>query len=140
MGCERQEPWVVHRFVAVVTAHHDFHVVIKTGCRDSTQMLEGADVLANGGGKILAFDEVEILPARVAQDVAKSVDPPASLSREVDVVCGVIHLGLFSRRGLEPPHGRNNRPGTQFVHPLAQQRIAPLVYRAGATLRGFVAS
>ncbi len=46
MSRERQEPWVVHGFVAVVTAHHDFHVVIKTGCRDSAQMLESVDVLA----------------------------------------------------------------------------------------------
>ena len=127
MGCERQEPWVVHWLVAVVTAHHDFHVVIKTGCRDSAQMLEGADVLADGGGEVLALDEVKILPARVAQDVAEGVDPAAPLGREVDVVGGVIHLRLLSRRGLEPPHGRDDRPGTQFVHPLAQQRVAPLV-------------
>ncbi len=76
MGRERQEPWVVHRLVAVgVAAHHDFHVVIKTGCRDSAQVFESADVLAQRGGEILAFDEMEILPERVAQDVAEGVNP-----------------------------------------------------------------
>src|SRR5271165_7050969 len=108
MGCERQEPWVVHRFVAVVTAYHDFHVVIKTGGRDSAQMLKGADVLADRGGKILAVDEVKILPARVAQDIAEGVDAATSLAREVDVVGGVIHLRLLSWRGLKPSHGLND--------------------------------
>ena len=35
VGRERQEPCIVDGFIAVVPAHHDFHVVIKTGCRDS---------------------------------------------------------------------------------------------------------
>ena len=81
MGRERQEPRVVDRLVAVVTAHHDFHVVIKTSRRDSAQVLEGADVLADGRGEILALDEVEILPARVAQHIAEGVDPAASFDR-----------------------------------------------------------
>src|SRR5271157_641140 len=35
VGRERQEPCVGDGFIAVVTTHHDFHVVIKTGRRDS---------------------------------------------------------------------------------------------------------
>src|SRR5512147_1699542 len=90
-------------------------------------MLEGADVLANCGGEILAVDEVKILPARVAQDVAEGVDPAATLGREVDVISRVIHLRLLSGGGLEPLHGLNDRTRTKLAHPLAKQRVAPLV-------------
>ena len=127
MGRERQEPWIVDGLVAVVPAHHDFHVVIKTGCRDSAQVLEGADVLADGRGEVLALDEVQVLPARVAQHIAEGINPAAAFDREIDVVGGVIHLRLLSRCGLEPPHGLDDGPRTQRTHPLAEQRVAPLV-------------
>ena len=78
MRRERQEPRVVDRLVAVVTADDDFHVVIETCRRDSAQVLEGADVLADGRGEVLGFDEVEVLPPRVTQHVAEGVDAAAS--------------------------------------------------------------
>ncbi len=70
---------------------------------------------------------MEILPARVAQDVAEGVDPTPPLGREVDVVSGVIHLRLLARRGLEPLHRRDDGPRTQRVHSLAKQRVASLI-------------
>ena len=66
MGGERQEPRVVHRLVAVVTTHHNFHVVIKTGRRNSAQVLEGADVLTDGRGEVLTVNEVELPMGRGA--------------------------------------------------------------------------
>ena len=112
MGRERQETRVVDRLVTVVTTHHDFHVVIETGRRDSAQVLKGADVLADGRGEILALDEVQILPARVAQHIAEGVNPAASFDREIEVIGGVIHLRLKPRRRLEPPHGADDRSRT----------------------------
>ena len=73
MRRECQEPRVVDRLVAVVAADHDFHVVIEARRRDSTQVLEGADVLADGRGEVLRLHEVEILPPRVAEHVAEGV-------------------------------------------------------------------
>ena len=90
-------------------------------------MLERADVLANGRGQVLALDKVQVQPARVAQHITEGINPAAAFDREVDVVGGVIHLRLLSRCGLEPPHGLNDGPGTQRTHPLAEQRVAPLV-------------
>src|SRR5580658_8816274 len=86
MGREPQEPGVVHRLVAVVAAHHDFHVVIKTGHRDSAQMLEGADVLANGRGEILTVDEVQVLAPRVTKHIAEGMDSAAAFDGEIEVV------------------------------------------------------
>src|SRR5271170_4301806 len=83
MGRERQEPRVVDGLVAVITAHHDFHVVIETGRRDSSQVLERADVLADGRGKVLGLDELEILPASIAQHIAEGVNPATPLDREI---------------------------------------------------------
>ena len=75
VGRERQKPRVVDRLVAVMASDDDFHVVIKTGRRDAAHVLEGADVLADGRGEVLTLDEMKILPARVAQDIAECVNP-----------------------------------------------------------------
>src|SRR6516165_2870790 len=104
MGRERQEPGVVDRLVAVVATHYDFHVVIKTSRSDSAQMLEGADVLADGRGEILALDEVQVLPPRVSQHVAEGMDPAAAFHGEIELVSGEIHLRLEPYGGLEPLH------------------------------------
>ena len=127
MGREPQEPRVVDRLVAVVTGHHDFHVVIKTSRGDSAQVLKGADVLADGRGEILTLDEVEVLPARVTQYVAEGVHPAASFVGEIEIVGGVIHLCLYSRAGLEPLHRCDDRTRPQRPHPLAEDCVAPLV-------------
>jgi hypothetical protein len=112
MGGKRQEPRVVDRFVAVVATHDHFHVVIKASRRDATEMLEGADVLADGGSEILAVDDVEVLPPRVTQHLAEGMDPAAALDGEIQVVRRVIHWGLSPLGGLEPPHRRDQRAGT----------------------------
>ena len=115
MRRERQEPRVVHGLVAVVAADDDFHVVIKARRRDSAQVLEGADVLAHGGGEVLGLDEVEILPPRVAQHVAEGVHAAAALVAEVQIIGGIIHLcldpGAVSNRrtGATTGRGRSRR-------------------------------
>ena len=68
-------------------------------------MSEGADVLAQGGRQILGLDESQILAARVAQDVTEQQDAAAALGGEVDVMDGIVHLGLDARRRLEADHG-----------------------------------
>ena len=127
MRRERQEPRVIDRLVAVVAADDDFHVVIQASRRDSAQVLEGADVLADGRGEVLGLDEVEVLPPRVAQHVAEGVDAAAAFVREIKIIGGVIHLCLDPRGGLEPPHRRDDRPRTQPPHPFGEDRIAARV-------------
>lgn len=107
---------VIDRLVAVVAADDDLHVVIQARRRDSTQVLEGADVLADGRGEVLGFHEVKILPARVAQHVTEGIDATAAFVREIKIVGGIIHLCLHPRGGLEPPHRCADRPRTQPSH------------------------
>ena len=123
MGRECQESWIVDRVVAVVVAHDDFHVVIKARRRDPAQVLEGADVLADGCGEILSLDEVEILPPRITQHVAEGVHAAATFVSEIQIIRGIIHLGLFPGGGLEPSHGRDDRTGTQTQHPFGEDRV-----------------
>ena len=127
VGRERQEPRVVDRLVAVVAADDDLHVVIEARRRDPAQVLEGADVLADGRGEVLRLDEAEVLPPRVAQHVAEGVNAAAAFVAEVEVIRGVIHLGLLSRRGLEPPHGGDHRARAQAPHPFGEDRVTPRV-------------
>jgi hypothetical protein len=124
VGGEGQEPRVVNRHVILVAGHHDFHIIMQACCGHTAQMGEGARVLAQGGRQILGLDESQILAARVAQDVAEQRDAAAALGGEVDVMDGVVHLGLGSRRRLEADHGSRRRPGTQFGEPLADHGIA----------------
>jgi hypothetical protein len=94
VGREREEPRVVDRVVAVVAADDDFHVVIEALRRDPAQVLEGADMLADGGGEVLRLDEVEVLPPRVTQHVAEGVHATAAFVGEIQIIRGVIHLSL----------------------------------------------
>ena len=91
--------------------------------------VEGADVLAQGGLEVLGLDEAQVLPARVAQHVAEGVDPAAAFLGEVDVVGGVIHLGLDARCGLEAHH-RGQAPSRAAVRaaaggPWYSRRVKP---------------
>ena len=105
VGGKRQEPWVVNRHVILISSHHDFHIIIQAGGGHTAQMSEGTHVLAEGGRQILAVDESQILAARVAQDVTEQRDATAALGGEVDVMDGIVHLGLDARRRLKSDHG-----------------------------------
>jgi len=60
---EGQELGVVQRPLVAVTQHHHLHVVVRAGGGHAAQMLEGADVFAQGGRQVLCLDETQILPA-----------------------------------------------------------------------------
>ena len=109
VGGERQEPRIVDRHVVFVAGHDDLHIVIQAGGRHSPQVLEGPQVLAQGGRHVLVLDEAKVLPSRVAQDVAEQTDAAPALAGEVEVVHGIIHLSLGSGARLEADH-RDRRP------------------------------
>jgi hypothetical protein len=92
MRGEGQEPRVVDRHVILGATDDDPHLVIQAGRGHSPQMLEGPHVLAQSGDHVLGLDEAEVLPPRVAQDVAEQVDAAPAFAGEVDLVGGVIHL------------------------------------------------
>jgi hypothetical protein len=96
---------VVNRHVILISSHHDSHIIIQAGGGHTAQMSEGAHVLAQGGRQILAVNEPQILAARVTQDVTEQRDAAAALGGEVDVVDGIVHLGLDARRCLKSNHG-----------------------------------
>ena len=54
--------------------------------------------------EVLGLDEAEVLPPRVAQQVAEGMDAAAAFAGEVEVIGGVIHLGLDARGRLEADH------------------------------------
>ena len=70
------------------------------------EVIEGPDVLPQGGLQILGFDEAEILPPGIGQHVAEGVHPPSAFRGKVEVIGGVIHLRLLPRSGLEATTGR----------------------------------
>ena len=82
-------------------------------------MGEGAHVLAQGGREVLGLDEPQVLAARVAQDVAEQSDAPPALGGEVDVVDGVIHLGLGARAVSKRTTGDGVAAGAKLAEPLA---------------------
>ena len=94
---EGQKAGVVNRLVAVITSHHYFHVVVQTGGGQTTEVLEGADVFADGGGKVLRLHEPHILAARVSQNVAEGMHAAPPFGGEGNFVGRIIHLRLHSR-------------------------------------------
>ena len=54
---EGQKAGVINRLVAVISGHHDFHVVVQTGGCQPAEILKRADVLPDGGGKVLRLDK-----------------------------------------------------------------------------------
>ena len=82
-------------------------------------MWEGAHVLALRGRQIVGLDESQVLAAPVAQDGAEQRDAAATIGGDVDVVDGVIHLGLGTPRRLEADHAepsksRRNHGATDY--------------------------
>ena len=53
MRGEGQKAGVIDGLVAVVTGHYHLHVVVQTGGGQTLKVFEGADMFANGGGKVL---------------------------------------------------------------------------------------
>ena len=60
---EGQKAGVIDGLVTVVTGYHDLHVVVQAGGRQTLQVIEGANMFADRGGKVLGFHEPQILPA-----------------------------------------------------------------------------
>ncbi|MGO9107619.1 MAG: hypothetical protein ACLP9L_00160 [Thermoguttaceae bacterium] len=87
-----------------VAFHRRFHIIIQTCYRNTAQMCTGAHVLAQRGRQILGLDESQLHAAPVAQDGAEQRDAAAALGGEVDVVDGVIHLGLGTPRRRAADH------------------------------------
>ena len=74
-------------------------------------------VLAQGRRQIHRLDETQVLPARIAEQVAEQIDAPPAFAREVDVVDAMIHLCLHPWPGLKARHGR--RRGARPQQPQA---------------------
>ena len=73
MRGEGQKARVVDRLIPVITGHHDLHVVVQTGGGGTLQVVEGAHVFPDGGGKVLRFHEAHVLAARVTQYVTEGM-------------------------------------------------------------------
>ena len=95
-----------------MTQHHRFEVVVQADAGDAAEMMEGMHVLTQGRRQIHRLDEAQVLPARVAEQVAEQVDAPAAFAREVDVIDAIVHLCLQAWPGLKARHGwpRGARP------------------------------
>ena len=91
---EGEELGVVERAVGVMPQHHRFEVVVQADAGDAAQVMEGMHVLAQRRRQVHRLDEAQVLPPRVAEQVAEQVDAPAAFAREVDVVDAIVHLCL----------------------------------------------
>ena len=120
---EGQEPRVVDRLVVFVAGHHDLHVVVQAGGRHSAQVLEGPHVLADRGGEVLILREAQILTPRPGQNVAEQINPPPTVQNEVQIVLGVIHLGLLAGTGLKTLNQRPSRLRTPPPQMIPDDRI-----------------
>src|SRR5262249_45452269 len=98
---EGQEARIVNGLMTVVATDNDLHVVIETVRGNAAQIAEGRNVLANRHGEVLTLDKMQILAARVSQDIAKCVDTALALGSEIDLVGGIIHLGLNTSSGFK---------------------------------------
>src|SRR5208283_3990829 len=108
---------------ALVTVHHDLHIIVEAGGRHPAEVLEGPHVFADRGLEVLGLHETQVLPPRVAQDVTEQVDSLPALLRKVDLVGGVIHLRLLPLAALET-HYRHAAPiGTEPTQQVLHDRV-----------------
>ena len=121
---EGEELGVVQGAVGVVPQHHRLEVVVQADAGDAAQMMEGLHVLAQRRQQIHRLDEAQILPPRVAEQVAEQIDAPAAFAGEVDVVDAIVHLGLQPWPGLKARHGRRRGARPQQPHALPHDRVA----------------
>jgi hypothetical protein len=63
VGGEGQKAGVIDGLVTVITGHYDLHVVVQAGGRYTLKIIESAHMFADCGGKVLRFDEPDILAA-----------------------------------------------------------------------------
>jgi len=120
---EGEELGVVERAVGIMTQHHRFEVVVQADAGDAAQVMESMHVFAQGRRQIHRLDEPQILPTRVAEQVAEEVHAPTALAPEVQVIDTVVHLRLRAWPGLKARHGRARRARTQQPHALAHHRV-----------------
>ena len=78
---EGQELGVVERTVGVVTQDDHLEVVVQADAGHAAQVMEGAHVLAHRRRQIHRLDEAQVLPTRVAEQVAEQVDAPPAFAR-----------------------------------------------------------
>ena len=126
MGGEGQKPRVVERLPSFPAVDHGLHVVVQTGGRHASQVLECPDVLAQERLEILSLREVQVLTPGVTQQIAKEIDPARPFRRKVDRVHRPIHLGLDSGTCLETlDRLRRSRDPQAFSHARAASSIHP---------------
>ena len=131
VGGEGEELGIVEGAVGVVAQDHRFEVVVQADAGDAAEMMEGLHVLAQRGRQIHRLDEAQVLPARVAEQVAEQVDAPPAFAGEVDVVDAMIHLGLHAGVGLKARHGRRRSARPQQTQGVdARPCSSPLKPRA----------
>ena len=92
MRGEGEEFGIVERAVGIVTQHHRFEVIVEANTRNAAQVMEGVYVFAQRRRQVHRLDEVQVLPTRVAQQIAEEVHAPPPFTREVEIVDAVIHL------------------------------------------------
>jgi len=80
-------------------------------------------VLADRGREVLILREAQILTPRPGQNVAEQINPPPTVQHEVQVVLGVVHLGLLAGTGLKTLHQRPSRLRTQPPQMIPDNRI-----------------
>jgi len=129
VGGERQKARVVNGLLPIPALHHHFHVVVEANRGSPSQVLEGPHVLAHGGGEVLGFDEAQVAPSRVAEDVAEGPDLRLSFREEIDLEGRVIHLRLDARPGLESDDRLDDGPRPHLSEPLFDDGVAALKSR-----------
>src|ERR1019366_5062701 len=122
---EGQETRVVQRYVVLVALHNNLKVVVQASGRHATQVREGAHVLAQGGVEVLSLDEAEVLPPRVGQQVTEDMDAATAFLGEVDVMGGIIHLGLHAGARLKADNGTRSLAWPLLTQPEPHRRVTP---------------
>src|ERR1019366_9048470 len=69
------------------------------------------------------FDEAQVLPARIAEQVAEEINAPPAFAREVDVIDAMIHLRLHPWLGLKARHGRRRGAWPQQTQASMHDRV-----------------
>ena len=133
---EGEELGIVQRAVGVTPEHHGLEVVVQADARHAAQVMKRPHMLALGRHQVHRLDKAQILPARVAEQVAEAVHASPAFAREVDVVDAIVHLGLHSFRGLKARHRLQRGTRTEKPHSLAHHRIAAGVAAGTQLLQG----
>src|SRR6202035_4630792 len=76
MRGESQETRVVERLTLLPTQHHHLLIVVQTGRRHPSQVLESADVLTHRRLEVHTWHPAHIGTPRIAQEVAEQVHAP----------------------------------------------------------------